>query len=480
MIFFFMILAIFGCATAPSLTREQVLQSSSFIRILDQRMGVAKKNGVDILAPHGFKSASEKLSDAFTYAYDQNLNVANETAKEGLQILEKAETVAESSRSIMQEVLRIRERAIRVGAPNLYPEEMADWENKFLDTTTLIERGDAEKAKDKRPALLNGYSNLELLALKKNVAKEAEASIAFAKDKEADEYAPKTLKQAERELDLAQSVLEANRTDLGKADEHAQQAIELANRSVYITALAKDFERGKYSLEDIVLWHQQDLSAIATALNYKETFDKANQTTVSELGKGISTLAAKATELQNKLLQLTEANQKGMEKIRNDYNQELTAQSRKQEEIEQRNRRIQSRLESVQALFNEDEAVVYRQKNNLLIVVRGFYFPSGDSEIHSSNFPLLKKIAKAISSFSHSKVVISGHTDSTGNPKLNLAISKIRAAKVAKFLYDVEGVDPQRLSTEGYGKEKPIATNDTSEGRALNRRIEVLIMNVES
>ena len=69
---------------------------------------------------------------------------------------------------------------------------------------------------------------------------------------------------------------------------------------------------------------------------------------------------------------------------------------------------------------------------------------------------------------------MAGHTDSTGSDEYNLELSRRRAQSVADFLA-TQNVDFARFSTQGYGKSDPIASNDTPEGRAQNRRVEVAI-----
>jgi outer membrane protein OmpA-like peptidoglycan-associated protein len=72
------------------------------------------------------------------------------------------------------------------------------------------------------------------------------------------------------------------------------------------------------------------------------------------------------------------------------------------------------------------------------------------------------------------KVVIEGHTDSTGSAEYNLELSQRRALSVLEFLSG-EGVEPARLSSEGFGMNQPIADNATREGRSQNRRVEIVI-----
>ena len=70
------------------------------------------------------------------------------------------------------------------------------------------------------------------------------------------------------------------------------------------------------------------------------------------------------------------------------------------------------------------------------------------------------------------KLIISGHTDSSGNPDKNMILSKERADAVKQYLI-VHGVQGHRLSADGYGATKPVADNKTAKGRALNRRVEL-------
>ena len=68
--------------------------------------------------------------------------------------------------------------------------------------------------------------------------------------------------------------------------------------------------------------------------------------------------------------------------------------------------------------------------------------------------------------------MVEGHTDSKGTNEYNYILSELRAKKVALAIVN-DGIDSKRVTTKGYGKTVPIATNDTEEGRAKNRRVEI-------
>lgn len=83
----------------------------------------------------------------------------------------------------------------------------------------------------------------------------------------------------------------------------------------------------------------------------------------------------------------------------------------------------------------------------------------------------LKEIKKLLDDNPDGSLVIEGHTSSDGEAESNLVLSQMRAAAVKAFLVNL-GVNPNRLKTEGYGEERPVADNETVKGRALNRRVQ--------
>ncbi|MBZ6379511.1 hypothetical protein B5C34_07420 [Pacificimonas flava] len=89
----------------------------------------------------------------------------------------------------------------------------------------------------------------------------------------------------------------------------------------------------------------------------------------------------------------------------------------------------------------------------------------------------LDEIAKVLGTYQQSYVDVIGHTDSTGSDAVNLEVSQRRAASVANYLA-ARGVKRVRIATRGAGEREPVATNETEEGRALNRRVDIRIIPV--
>jgi len=105
-------------------------------------------------------------------------------------------------------------------------------------------------------------------------------------------------------------------------------------------------------------------------------------------------------------------------------------------------------------------------------VTHGILFDVDSDRIRPESAATIKMIASGLQSSSGSNFVIEGHTDSTGDTAHNMDLSQRRAEAVKSVLVSQFGIDGARLSTKGFGATKPVASNDTPQGRAENRRVE--------
>ncbi len=105
------------------------------------------------------------------------------------------------------------------------------------------------------------------------------------------------------------------------------------------------------------------------------------------------------------------------------------------------------------------------------LILQGINFETNSSNITPDSEEILNNSLKYIQAHPDESFEISGHTDSRGSRNHNMRLSKDRAESVKQWLVN-KGVDPSRLTTEGYGPDQPVDSNDTEEGRANNRRIE--------
>lgn len=482
------LLATFGCATSKGLTRDQALQHYPRVAELENRLAQAREGEMDLFAQAAFAQAlaAQKSADRAAAKDDPT---AGQIAREGLRALDEAALVTTRAQDVFEEVLAVRARALKAGASRGNG-DFVDAEKGLARAAAVLERGQTERAKEARPELIQAYRAVELAVIKAGTIGQAQQAIGNAAEAGARRYAPRTLAMAEQEMALALSVLDANRDDRAKADQNARNAVYLAARATAISDLAQQFERRDYTAEDMILWYQGQLETVAQPLGTPLRFDLEDKRVVRALRGEVAALAARAQKAEADL----DAGRAELGRTRAEAAQRVAAEelaaveerlkgelgSIEAQHAAERQRRAeaQSRLDMVQSLFTEDEAEVLRKRDDILIRAYGFYFPVGQSEIDSRNFELLRKIVTAIETYPGSDVEVSGHTDITGSRELNQRLSAERAEKVTKFLAEMGRIDVGRIHAEGFGPDRPVAANTTPEGRAANRRVEILIQPV--
>lgn len=120
---------------------------------------------------------------------------------------------------------------------------------------------------------------------------------------------------------------------------------------------------------------------------------------------------------------------------------------------------------------------VTRTETGIILNMPGnISFPSGQYSILPSFYDVLNSVALVLKEFDKTAVKVSGHTDSTGGFEMNQTLSENRANSVTEYLAS-QGVARTRLQSYGYGPRHPIASNDSPDGRAANRRVELEILN---
>ncbi len=119
---------------------------------------------------------------------------------------------------------------------------------------------------------------------------------------------------------------------------------------------------------------------------------------------------------------------------------------------------------------------VQRQGDNILLnLPEGVTFDVGRSNIKPQFYSALDAVSSTLNQYDQTRIEISGHTDSTGSAAFNQRLSEDRASSVRSYLAS-RGVASGRMYAVGYGPSRPIADNTTADGRARNRRVEIVVI----
>jgi len=121
---------------------------------------------------------------------------------------------------------------------------------------------------------------------------------------------------------------------------------------------------------------------------------------------------------------------------------------------------------------------VTRSGDNIILNMPGnVTFQTNSADINANFYQVLSSVAIVLKEFDKTVVDVAGHADSTGPEDKNMELSQRRASSVSGYLA-AQGIDSNRLITVGYGETRPIASNDTPEGRQQNRRVEITLLPV--
>ncbi|MFR3852318.1 MAG: OmpA family protein, partial [Odoribacter splanchnicus] len=108
------------------------------------------------------------------------------------------------------------------------------------------------------------------------------------------------------------------------------------------------------------------------------------------------------------------------------------------------------------------------------LVLKGIFFDVDDYRLRPESYPELRQLVVFLKQNPEVKIEISGHTDNTGSDQHNYRLSENRAFEVYKYLF-LNHIQKERMEYKGYGKDRPLRTNDTEEGRKENRRTEIRV-----
>lgn len=137
-------------------------------------------------------------------------------------------------------------------------------------------------------------------------------------------------------------------------------------------------------------------------------------------------------------------------------------------QMDRQAKKIEEEIPGAEVQRIEDKIVVTFDEKS------GVTFAHAKADLTDEAKTLLTKLVGILTEYPETNVLVAGHTDSTGSDAVNMALSEKRAKAVTNF-FTSHGLAASRFTTKWYGEANPIATNDTAEGRAKNRRVNIAI-----
>ncbi len=417
---------IISCSTRPKIeSYSKTSNPKEEITKLEVDLQNSDKQNIDLLSHFSFSEANIALKNAIKY---ENENKPKEKVLKELALghayLDQAKRKASENAIILQDVLIARDNAIKQGAKKYFSTDLGEID-KEVKAKTYKNETRKFNLNEVKENFLASYLNLELRSIKKRHLAESEFYINKAINNGARELAPRTLLGVNKKLEDTEYFISQNRYN------------------------EKEIEKKSFEL-------------LTSARELAE---------VTELSKELSTLSKEEMALkvieENKKLAHTE--------------EELSEEQDVNMALAQRNRALNQEqelnhiYEATRKKFSENEADVLLDGKNLVIRLKALSFPTSKAILTSENFIVLKKVENVLNEFGDSKVIVEGHTDSTGSKNFNQKLSEKRADAVMDYLRINTQDNHIHFMSKGLGDQQPIETNKTVVGRAHNRRVDIII-----
>lgn len=254
-----------------------------------------------------------------------------------------------------------------------------------------------------------------------------------------------------------------------KVAEADTQAKELASLQQRYDDLTKENNSLKDKIKELTSDRDQLKEAFANATKEKADLENVLQAKSDELTKNIMELRKKTSDLDSENKALKES----IAQLKKSKEEEVTSIKKAQDEL----------LQEMKAEVAKGQVTITELKGKLTLdVVEKVLFDSGEAEVKQEGLEVLKRVVDILKNVKDKMIRVEGHTDNipikgqlAKRYPTNWELSSARAINVTRFLQK-QGLDPVILSATAYGEYKPIADNSTSEGRAKNRRIAIILL----
>ncbi len=466
------VLLIVACAGAQpgvqSIPRSA--NPTDVVNEFDVQITTARKNQLNVLSPDWFSKAETSLARAKkALSKGDEISEIMENVVEGRAQLKTAEEMAQVARTTLPEMIQSREMARAAGATKI--NDYAGVEDDFLTLTKAIEENNLWLAQRDRGKVSKAFRALELRAIKDQTIGEVRRLLAQAEKDGARKYASHSLSMAQQKLKNTDAFITQNPYEKAKMQEMANDALFYAQRLVEMNKQSQKIR--SMESEEIARWIEEMLHKTTTKLSAPDMRNEPFETQVENMVESVSALQAD----HNFVIQQTRSQEREIGALTQRI-AALEGETKEQRAAKERlaaEKEFNQKFSQIQNYFDPNEAEVYKQGSQLVIRLKAIQFPVGKDIIMPKNYELLSIVQKSIRTFGEPDVVIEGHTDSTGSDEVNEHLSQQRAEAVRQYLVANRTLPYDRIVALGFGSMRPLASNQTAEGRAINRRIDVIV-----
>lgn len=436
-----------------------------------------------VYSPAHFSTALRSLNQAEEDFQKRHIESAETRLRVATDYFIKAAETANLFHSRLGDAVKARNDARSAEAPEFRQRQWQEAESILDQAARALEEGDLKKARSRAERAVRLYRIVELESIKAHYLDETRALLAEAEKENAEKRAPATLSRAKILFEKAEKLLVENRYDTDEPRQLAREARVEAGHALHLSRAIEKLSRND-TIESLFLRAEAPLRQVGDELDLNPTFEAGLEPAADLIIQEIRRLKKQITGLKQDLADSREQIA-ALENQSRSLQAELASARSQMGDLKSREAELYDLVESqraaretfrkVEETFSPEEALVVRQGGDVIIRLYGLTFPVGKAVIETEYFGLLAKVIQAIGLYPDCGITVEGHTDSRGSDELNQKLSTQRAEAVMKYLIASAHIEPSRISAVGHGENRPVATNETEEGRRKNRRIDVIL-----
>lgn len=434
----------------------------------------AEQADAALLSPRSYLNGIRKFDQAkSSFAKDGNADRAHKNLAKADEAFRIAWQNAEVAKLTLKTGIESRIAAQTADAARLAASDWLVAEKTFNGAALALESDNLKKAQKKQAEASKQYRLAELNAIRVRVLAVPWRLIAEAEQKKIDRFAPQTINRARQLAVRANDLIVTNRYALDEPLSLADRAVYEARHALFIAAIASRIDARDTSVEALVLNWESSLGDIAAAAKIEPDFSTGTDQARADIIVLLEEIPGLRSDLKDRDALIVDLEEE-IRELDVTLGGASADRSKLIRQIEQQ-ARVREQFRQIENMFASDEAVVLRDGNNLIVRLVGLSFASGSAELGPDTETLMKKVQSAINVFPQCNLTVEGHTDAQGNAEKNLALSERRAQAVKTYMTSIMRIPAFRIKASGYGDARPIANNKTTEGRARNRRIDLII-----
>ena len=424
-----------------------------------------------VLAPNTYAKAAEAYQRAEKeFESDGKLERIRNLLDQAQAGFDAARAAAERAAQEVAAAYQARLDAESSNAEQYAPKQWREGELAFFEAVSTLEKNSQRRVERNAANAETAFRAAELEAIETSLLAETDRFISMAADEGAKRYAPNSYQFAVDLLDQARTELAENRYDTDKPRNLAMSSLHYAKHAIYVTGVVKQIQDRDASVETVLMEWEKQIERLADELDLAVFFDNGPDLATNTLIAAIRELSRERDDLRTRMADSTAQ----IELLTSELGGQNAARERLNQQLAQQQRRAE-RIRRVENLFRAEEAQVLRVEDRIVIRMIGLNFDVGSSTLLPRHSALLTTLIEAIAQFPESPMIVEGHTDSHGADDFNHRLSTARAESVANYLTANSAISPALISAIGFGETKPVANNETSEGRRKNRRIDIVI-----